>query len=409
MLTPAALREIHALQNQATNILNQRNVTRADGKRADLLLSKIAGIRQAGCSTDEQRQKLANELGREMGKAPVDFDSTAPEVRKHEEIFKRFLAGAPDGELEQEVRATSFLAGSQSLIFSSGTQGGVLVPVSFCQKVAEGRAAVDPLFNENVVTLVQENTFTLPPMTIPGWDLSTITAVKVSEAAQHNPDVIPAINSPMLNSHTYRATLAGSVEFDDDAKAYGSTDAAMARAFGVAFGRGVGADLVNGDGTTGPQGILTGAANSGITTALGGVLSQGDFVNIFFSVNKIYRDAPKAAWLLADATYKLVVNAKDSSNRPLFPMEDGVLRILGKPVFVCPSLPSAGGSKGIVFGDLGAYYVHSSSLFIRRRMQYPGLVEFGKVAWTGLQMVDAIVDDPTSGALPPIVYATLHV
>jgi hypothetical protein len=71
-------------------------------------------------------------------------------------------------------------------------------------------------------------------------------------------------------------------------------------------------------------------------------------------------------------------------------------------------MPSAAGSKGIVFGDLGAYFVHSSSLYIKRRMQYPGLVEFGKVAWTGLQMVDAIVDDPTSGTLPPIVYATLH-
>jgi hypothetical protein len=76
---------------------------------------------------------------------------------------------------------------------------------------------------------------------------------------------------------------------------------------------------------------------------------------------------------------------------------------------VSPTMPSAANTKGIVFGDLGAYFVHSSSLFIRRRMQYPGLVEFGKVAWTGLQMVDAIVDDPTSGTLPPIVYATLHV
>src|SRR6185437_392296 len=126
------------------------------------------------------------ELGREIGKAPVDFDNTAPEERAHENIFKHFLAGAPDAELEKEVRATTFLAGSQTSVFSSGATGGVLVPFSFCQKVAEGRAAVDPLFDENVVTLIQEDSFKLPPMTIPGWDLSTITAVKVAEAAQHN-------------------------------------------------------------------------------------------------------------------------------------------------------------------------------------------------------------------------------
>jgi HK97 family phage major capsid protein len=409
MLTPAALREIHALQNQATQILNQRSVSRADGKRADLLIAKIANIRQTGYSSDEIRQKLANEIGREIGKAPIDFDNAAPEQRMHEQIFRGFLCGKPDHELEQELRATTLLAGTQTPIFSAGTAGGVLVPRAFSQKVAEGRAAIDPLFDENVVTLIQEPNFSLPPLTIPGWDLSTITAVKVAEAAQHNPDVVPAVNNDMLNRFTYRSTLAGSFEFEQDSKAYGDTNAALARAFGVAFGRGVSADLVTGDGSTGPQGVLTGAANSGVTTAAAGVFALSDFTNIYFSVNKIYREAPKAAWLMADATYKAVLNAKDASGFPFFPLVNDELRILGKPVYVCPSMPSAAGSKGIIFGDLGAYFVHSSSLYIRRRLQYPGLVEFGKIAYTGLQMVDAIVDDPTNGTLPPIVYATLHI
>jgi HK97 family phage major capsid protein len=214
MLTSAALREIHALQTQASQILNQRTVSRADGKRADLLIAKIANIRQTGYSSDEIRQKLANEIGREMGKAPIDFDNAAPEQRMHEQIFRGFLSGRPDGELEQELRATTLLAGQQTPIFSSGTAGGVLVPQSFAQKVAEGRAAIDPLFDENVVTLIQESTFTLPPLQIPGWDLSTITAVKVAEAVQHAADVVPAINNELLNKFTYRSTLAGSFEFE---------------------------------------------------------------------------------------------------------------------------------------------------------------------------------------------------
>jgi HK97 family phage major capsid protein len=406
-MTPAALREIHTLQTQASEILNQRNVSRADGKRADLLMAKLASIKQTGFSSDEIRQQIANEMGREIGKAPVDFDN--PEQRKHEQIFRGFLSGKPDGELEQELRATTLLAGSQTPIFSSGTAGGVLVPQAFAQKVAEGRAAIDPLFDENVVTLIQEPSFTLPPLHIPGWDLSTITAVKVSETVQHNADVIPAINNELLNRFVYRSTLAASFEWEQDAKAYGDAQAALARAFGIAFGRGVGQDLVTGDGSTGPQGVLTGAANSGVTTAAAGVFALADFTNIYFSVNKIYREAPKAGWLMADATYKAVLNAKDSSGFPFFPLVNDELKILGKPVYVCPSMPFAAGSKGIVFGDLGSFCVHSSSLYIRRRMQYPGLVEFGKMAYTGLQMVDAIVDDPTNGSLPPIVYATLHV
>jgi HK97 family phage major capsid protein len=177
----------------------------------------------------------------------------------------------------------------------------------------------------------------------------------------------------------------------------------------VAIARGAGADLVNGDGSTGPQGILTGAVDSGVTTAAAGLLSLDDFVNIFFSVNKVYREAPKAAWLVADATLKKIRNAKDSSNRPLIDLDEDNPKICGKPVYVCPSLPSAAGSKGIIFGDLSFYYVHASAPYIKRRIQYPGLVEFGKVAWTGLQQIDAVVDDPSGGANSPIKYATLHV
>jgi HK97 family phage major capsid protein len=409
-MTPAAMREIHALHNQAQQILNQRNLSRADAKRADLLMAKIASIKQVGFSGDEIRQQLANEYGREIGAAPVEFSTATPEQRMHEQIFRGFLSGREDAELERELRtSTTLLAGGQTPIFSAGTAGGALVPISFAQKVAEGRAAIDPLFDEDVVTLIQEPTFTLRPLSIPGWDLSTITATKVAETSTHALDVVPAINSDLLNKFTYRSTLAGSIEFEDDVKAYGSMQDALGRAFGIAFGRGIGVDLVTGDGSTGPQGILTGAANSGVTTTAAGVLAPADFTNIYFSINKIYREARKAGWLMADATYKIVLNAKDAQGQPIFPLVDDQLQILGKPVYVCPSMPSAAGSKGIVFGDLGAYFVHSSSLYIRRRMQYPGLVEFGKVAFTGLQMVDAIVDDPTSGALPPIVYATLHV
>src|SRR5437899_5636507 len=219
MLTPAALREIHALPTQASEILSLRTVSRADAKRADLLMAKIASIKQTGFSSDEVRQQLANEYAREIGKAPTDFGS--PEQRMHEQIFRGYLCGKPDHELEQELRATTLLAGTQTPIFSSGTAGGVLVPPSFAQKVAEGRAAVDPLFDPNVVTLVQEGTFTLPPLQIPGWDLSTITAVKVSEAAQHNADVGPAVNKELLNRFTYRSTLAGTFGWEQDAKAYG--------------------------------------------------------------------------------------------------------------------------------------------------------------------------------------------
>ena len=131
MISPSALREISQLQTQADQLLAQRSVSRADAKKADLLISKIAGIRQLGLSSLEVRQQLANEIGREIG-AP-EFDFSSPEQRAHEAFFHKFVTGVKDSILIPEARATLFQAGQQEAIFlpDGGQGGGVLCPVSF--------------------------------------------------------------------------------------------------------------------------------------------------------------------------------------------------------------------------------------------------------------------------------------
>jgi HK97 family phage major capsid protein len=188
----------------------------------------------------------------------------------------------------------------------------------------------------------------------------------------------------------------------------------MALAYGIGFARGIGSDLVNGNGITAPTGILNGLSAT-VTAANNGKLVLDDFTNVFFSVNAIYRESPKCAWLMNDAAYKLARNATDSSGRPLLDISTGRTFLLGKPVYISPSLPSYNASLGeqnpgsfCVFGDLSHYYVHNTTLFLRRRLQAVGYVEFGKALYTGLMGVDSILHDPTNGALPPIVAAALH-
>ena len=423
MISTAALREIHQLHRQADEILSKPEVTRSDVKKADLLISNIATIRLTGLSSDEMRQQLGKAIGREIGAPEVTFDDRPAEVRAHEKIFRRYISGrlysgqevneelrSAGFEIESaEKRATSFLAGQQTLAFTDGPTGGFLVPIAFAKVVAEARAAIDPFFDENVVTLIQENNFTLPQLQIPGWDVSSISASKVAENTQHDPDLIPGITQKLLSRWTYRATFAGSLEFDEESKAFGSAENALARAIGIAFGRGVGVDLATGNGTTAPQGLVTGAADSGVTQTTAGALSYDDFVNLFFSVNQAYRSQPKSAFVMSDAIYKLAVGAKDTTNRPLFPIVNGVLRILDRPAYMAPSLPSTAGGAGVWFGDLSHMYVHASTLRIQRPSQVPGLCENGMVAWCGLQLVDAAIVDPSDGALPPVVSMKLHV
>jgi HK97 family phage major capsid protein len=190
----------------------------------------------------------------------------------------------------------------------------------------------------------------------------------------------------------------------------------MARAYGVGFGRGIGAALINGDGSTGPTGILHGLSSAYTTTTAGGnKIVADDITAVYFSVNAIHRAAPKCAWLMNDAAYQLVRNATDNQGRPLLRIEDDKMILMGKPVYISPSLPTYNPSLGTqqpgtfcVFGDLAHYVVHCSTMFMRRNLQATGYVEAGKALYTGLQMVDGILFDPSASGAPSVVAAALH-
>jgi len=402
-MTSAGLKEVFQLQREIDALLAQPHISKEQRKRADLLMSRVASLRDMGMSTDEANRALVAEYGREI-------HPLSEEQRVHEDLFRAYLRGE-----HIEERATTFIAGQQSILYTSGQNGGFLVPTSFRQEAAEGMAAIDPLLNPNVVTLIQEPDYSLRPTSLPGWDLSGVLAEIVSETGTYEQNSVPSITSKMLNGFTYRAAFDASLEWDEDEKAYGSPMAAMARATGIALGRAIGKDLINGNGTTAPSGLLTGAADSGVTTANAGKVVLQDFTDVFYSINKIYRDSEKCAWLVTDAVHKMIAECVDDQHRPIFPVVNGVTYVLGRPVYVAPSLPAYNSSLGTqapgsfcLFGDFSHYYVHASSIMLRRLLQVPGLIENGKCRYLSLQRVDAIYHDPTDGSLPAVVAARLH-
>jgi predicted phage gp36 major capsid-like protein len=180
------------------------------------------------------------------------------------------------------------------------------------------------------------------------------------------------------------------------------------QAFSVGIARGAGADLVNGNGTTAPQGLLTAAANSGVTTQASGVISATDVNDTYFSLNRAYRNSPKCAWVMSDTVYQMIRAAKDSNNRPLLNMHGDDETLMGKKILVSPSVPSAAGSKGLIFGDLSQYVVRvvKNSTEITRSIETPGYAEMGIALYTAWTRVDANLIAP--GSVTPVVYATLH-
>jgi HK97 family phage major capsid protein len=397
-LTNEAILEIARLQNEASQLLSLRNLTQSDRKKADLIISKISSIRQLGQSSDELRRQLMKAYGEK-------FEREERSRETNDLAFRMFLCRRDDDEIR------TALAGSETITYTQGPLGGFLVPTSFANGVAEGQAQFDPLFDSRVVTVIQEPDFRLRPMQVPGWDLSTFAASNITETNQQNEQANPSYSGKLLGRNTYRCSLDASFEWEEDEKAYGMAQAAFARAFAIGFARGIGADLVNGSGSGQPQGILTGAVDSHVSNGTAGKLSLTDITNIFFSVNKVYRSSPKCAWLMDDTSYKYLANAVDQSLRPLINVESGYQTLMGKPIFVCPSLsgnasPIAPGK--IVFGDLSHFIVHASAPMMRRAINLPGYAENGKARYISLQMVDSILFDPTNGAVPPIVFAQIR-
>jgi HK97 family phage major capsid protein len=305
---------------------------------------------------------------------------------------------------DHEIRA-SMEAGTQTLAYTQGTEGGYTVPQEFHDSVVAGMAQFDPLLNADIVTLIPSGDASLKPYNVPGWDLSTFAAVKEAEIVQQTAQTPPTVTGTLLNGYKYKASLSVSIELEEDS--FKDMQTLMAYAYGIGFARGIGVDLVLGNGTTAPQGVLTGAANSGYTTANSGKIVNTDVTSIFFSVNAFYRNSPKCAWLMNDTIYEQFRNATDNQGRPLLTFEVDKMICMGKPVYICPSLLGAS-HNGIVFGDLSHMFVRTSKLTIQPKRQLPGYVENGLCLYTGYMRSDAKVIDPTNGGTPPIIYAAVH-
>lgn len=369
-----ALLEMRAAINEAEALTAKPEITKRDEARISVLLAKIAALRSDRI-------------------APSDF-------------AKRWLCAFMKGRsLPIEARGTDLLAGTQSITYTEGPEGGYLVPQEIHDTLVLGLAQWDPFLDDDLVTLAVSDSFSLKPYTVPGWDLSTFAATKVGENVQQNPQTVPTATGTILNGYTYRATLDASFEFEEDN--FQPIMDQIQLAYVIAFARGIGIDLAVGNGATAPQGVLTGAANSGVSTPSASSLTYTDIENIYFSVNRIYRNAPKCAWAMADSVYELVRKAVDNNGRPLINIVKDKEMLMGKPVYVSPSLPTGSGAKGIVFGDLSHYVVRVSRMEISRNLQAAGYVEYGKALYTGRMRADAKVIDPTGGVTPPIVYATL--
>jgi HK97 family phage major capsid protein len=359
-------------------------LSKDDMKRCDLLMSKLAGLK----SDDERRSKAA-QVAKELG---IPYNTELPTEKDAElDSFRAYMAHG-------EQRSYSPM--------SDAVQGGYIVPAAFYGSLMNSVAQYTELMNRNNVFLIESENGR--KLSIPEIDLSTITSALVAENVDAPPVANPAISSSVLSAYTYRTNpIAATFELEQDS--FESITDVLTQAFGIGLARGIGADLVNGSGSGAPMGILTAAGDSGVTAASTSVFTKAELQSIYFSVNRAYRTNPKCAWLMNDTTYSNVLGLKDATtNRPLVNITEDGEKLFGKRILISPDMPTAAGSKAILFGDLSQFKVRvlRNSVSVRRNVEAPGYAEKGLALYTAFARVDSALN--TVGSTKPVAYGTLH-
>jgi HK97 family phage major capsid protein len=399
MLTPKCIVEIQELTDRAAR-LSRGDVN--DRAESAALLSRAKTLRDCGESSDELRAKYATQT---LTDAKTAAGNTSED--RYRQCFERYILTGDERALEPQERR-DLLAGSQSITYSAGAAGGYAVPWQYSSVLWKSLAQTDPLLDPEVCDFEIGTSFKLQPKQISGYDLSTITATEISETAQQTAGTFPAVSGAKLRSFTYRLTLNASFEAETDVP---GTLAKMAQAYGVGFARKLGQVAVNGNGISEGQGIAVALTPSYTTTYTQEIIEQ-DLNNIYFGLNRVYRGSPFCAWLMSDSVYERVRKAVDSANRPLLNMEHDEETILGKPVYITPSLGIAGGSPAtdstIIFGALDHFHARASAATMQRALNTPNTIEFGRAMYIARIRFDCTYFDPSNGSAPPIISAVVQ-
>jgi HK97 family phage major capsid protein len=276
---------------------------------------------------------------------------------------------------------------------------GFFVPTDYMPTLFSALGEHDVLFNEDDCTVIKSTNGR--PLNIPTLGDIEVVAGIVGEAGSQSSVDFSATGQSTVGVYTYNSKrIVVSLEaFEDASEALSIMDIAKAT-FASRLARGIGADLLAGNGVNKPLGLLTALSNLGVApvTAQGSSDNDGgtntgansigsaDFANTLEALDSSYLSSSKAAWLLNRKTLGFVNALTDKMGHPLNLVKyDANLQpyIMGVPVKISPSMPNIGPSTTpLIVGDLTYWLsrlVIDDNSGLKSYTEGPGLIEKGNV------------------------------
>jgi HK97 family phage major capsid protein len=385
-------KDLNFLVSEANTLSSKATLSKAEERRYSFLLSAISCVKQGMPLTDIQKEQL-NDAEKRDGLPITSFKKkrltglSKKQERKAVE-FRDHLRNAVE-QRDQSVGNPIPQVGSYAGL-------GAFSPVDFFNKIFRGLKKVDPLFDiATVINTTNGHAMMLPVM----GDIENVsTPVGENSDQSANGHDIYKPSGVKIGAYSFRTPL-----WRLSREAFEDLDLSFtARVLFEFFAsdrvaRGFGKLAISGNGTTDKvTGILTILANSGAvpiiaqgsSTNTGGgesganSLGSKDFANTYFAVDAAYRAGEKCGWLMNDTTLALISTVLDKSGRPLVDISYGLPTIMGKPVYVSPSMPNVGASNvPVLFGNFEYVAIRNAIDPLTRIQvfqQAPGLVEQGE-------------------------------
>jgi HK97 family phage major capsid protein len=401
-ITSEAQRELIEAQSEAEKLSLLKTLTPQQEVRFSFLLSKIKSLKQ-GFALEEKTDADLRAAASNMGRIGETKKQRHKRESREDMAEFRFALSQPNG-IKDKTYALRTYSGMNT---TTGSQGGLLVPAVFLDELFVALAQTSPLMSKDNVRLLI--TPDAKSMTVPGLDLTTITSAIIAQNASIAPsNANPTASKFTLGGYSYKTdSIAASIELQQDS--FESLTSLLSEAFVQAIARGAGADLISGNGTTAPQGLITGAADSGVTSVSTASFTFNEIESIYFSLNRVHRNNPKCAWVMSDAVYQQIRLLKDSNMRPLLNVAKDDEVLMGKRILIDPNMPSAAGSKALCLSNLSQFVVRiaAGSVEVKKSDQAPGYVELGQSLFTAYARIDSRLITPAAST-KPAVYATLH-
>jgi HK97 family phage major capsid protein len=270
------------------------------------------------------------------------------------------------------------------------TAGGFLVPTDFYNQLIRALRFMGSMASlATEVVTDSGDSIQVPANTAHG------TAAWLAEAGSYSPSD-ETFAQVTLGANKATSKIIVSEELLQDSAF--DLDSFLAREFGERIGVLENTAYIKGSGTGQPQGLLSSATASNITTSTAAVGNATSFtysalVTAIFALPKQYRD--NASFIVNDQAARNLYLMLDSQNRPLWNVNvatTGPDTFLGYPIYTDPDVPAPGANNiSVLFGDWKRTYIvrRVTGFGIQRQNELHS--DSGQVGFRGYERVDGKV------------------